>query len=485
MVFSSEAFLFLFLPVVLLVHYFFGRRAWNVVLLIASLIFYTWGEKTYVMIMLYSISVSYVIGLLLARTTAETIKKRILGVGVGLNLLPLIYFKYSGFFVENINNLLQTVNIQLLEFDSVPLPIGISFFTFQAISYLIDIFRGQAAPQKSIFNLGLYISLFPQLIAGPIVRYHDINEQIHKRSITMENLVYGSERFIIGLAKKVLIANSIGEFVDSVFVLNPSDINASLAWLAIFGYSLQIYFDFSGYSDMAIGLCRMFGFNIKENFNYPYYAANIKDFWRRWHISLSSWFRDYLYIPLGGNRLGTSRTVVNLFLVFFLCGLWHGASWNFIVWGLFHGCLLSIERIKAVDQLFRFLPRIITHSYTLLMVMFGWVLFRSPTLDYAIQYFIAMFSFDREIFMDVFLLNTMSKELYTALAFGTLFSMPIYPRLRRTFLAPLTIKNSDQPFGLTNILVQSVIFIVFISLILLSIISTISGNYNPFLYFRF
>ncbi len=483
MVFSSETFLFLFLPIVLIVHYFFGRKAWNIVLLIASLIFYTWGEKAYVMIMLYSISVSYIIGLLLVRATTKNTKKYILSIGIALNLIPLIYFKYSGFFIENINDLLQTIDFKKLNFESVPLPIGISFFTFQAISYLIDIFRGEAKAQKSVLNLGLYISLFPQLIAGPIVRYHDIDKQITNRSITLDNLAYGSERFIIGLAKKVLIANTIGEFVDSVFSLDPSDINAELAWLAIIGYSLQIYFDFSGYSDMAIGLCRMFGFNIKENFNYPYSARSIKDFWRRWHISLSSWFRDYLYIPLGGNRFGTSRTMFNLFIVFFLCGLWHGASWNFIAWGLFHGFLLSIERIRFFDRLLMQSPKILAHSYTLLMVLFGWVLFRAPTLEYAMEYYQAMFSFNREIFMNVFLINKMNNELYIALLFGILFSTPIYPNAKKR-LNNLEFKNPTDQSSVV-VLARIVFFIMLTGLTLLSIIATISGNYNPFLYFRF
>jgi len=483
-VFSSEIFLFLFLPVVLVVHYVLGRKAWNFVLLTASLIFYTWGEQAYVLIMLYSITVSYIVGLLLELKHTQSIKKRILAIGVIMNLLPLIYFKYSGFFLDNLNDFFQRLNIQAINFEAVTLPIGISFFTFQAISYLIDISRGDAKAQKSVLNLGLYISLFPQLIAGPIVRYHDINKQISNRTITLENLAYGSERFIIGLAKKVLIANTIGEFVDAVFNLSPSEINPGLAWLAIIGYSLQIYFDFSGYSDMAIGLCRIFGFDIKENFNYPYYAKSIKDFWRRWHISLSSWFRDYLYIPLGGNRLGSSRTMLNLFIVFFLCGLWHGASWNFIAWGLFHGFLLSIERISFVDKLLTNLPRVITHSYTLLMVLFGWVLFRAPTLEYALDYYLAMFSFNREIYMDVFLLNKMNNELYLALAFGILFSMPICSLIKEQ-IKSFRLKNSMRSSQAITTLVQVIVVVTLASLILLSIIATISGNYNPFLYFRF
>ena len=482
MVFSSEVFLFLFLPVVLLVHCLLGRRAWNTVLLIASLVFYTWGEKAYVLIMIYSITISYVIGCLLDITKRQKTRKFILGSGIVLNLLPLIYFKYSGFFIDNLNMLL---NLDILADASISLPIGISFFTFQAISYLVDLFRGDAQPQRSILNLGLYISLFPQLIAGPIVRYHDINKQIAERTITLDDIGHGAERFIIGLAKKVLIANSIGELVDSVFNLEAGEINASLAWLAIVGYSLQIYFDFSGYSDMAIGLCRMFGFNLKENFNYPYFARSIKEFWRRWHISLSSWFRDYLYIPLGGNRLGPTRTMVNLFIVFFLCGLWHGASWNFIAWGIFHGLLLSFERIKFVDSLMTKLPGLITHTYTLLMVMFGWVLFRSPTLDYAMDYFVAMFSFNREIFMDVYLLNAINNETTIAICLGIFFSTPIYPILKEKYITPLLDNDSNNSKAATATISRTLLVAVLSCLFLLSIVSTVSGEYNPFLYFRF
>ena len=482
MVFSSEVFLFLFLPVVMLVHCLFGRRAWNMVLLVASLIFYTWGEKAYVLIMIYSITVSYIIGYLLSLIKKHKTRKIVLGSGIVLNLLPLVYFKYSGFLIENLN---AVFNVEMLPNESISLPIGISFFTFQAISYLIDLFRGEAEPQLSIFKLGLYISLFPQLIAGPIVRYHDINKQISERTISLEDIGIGSERFIIGLAKKVLIANPIGELVDSVFSLEPTEIDATLAWLAIVGYSLQIYFDFSGYSDMAIGLCRMFGFKLKENFNYPYIARSIKDFWRRWHISLSTWFRDYLYIPLGGNRLGTSRTMVNLFLVFFLCGLWHGASWNFIAWGIFHGLLLSLERIKIIESAMNKLPVLMTHLYTLLMVMFGWVLFRSPTLDYAIEYFIAMFSFDREKYMDVYLLNTLNNETFIAMSLGIIISAPIYPLLRDRIIT-LFLNTDSNNLGSTKLLIsRSVLVAFFTGLFLLSVISTVSGNYNPFLYFRF
>ena len=482
MVFSSEVFLFLFLPVVLLVHCLFGRRAWNSVLLIASLIFYTWGEQAYVLIMVYSITISYIIGRILEIIKRQKLKNFVLGSGIGLNLLPLLYFKYSGFLIDNLNALFD---VQVMANESISLPIGISFFTFQAISYLIDLFRGEAQPQRSILQLGLYISLFPQLIAGPIVRYHDINKQIAKRSISLNDIGQGAERFILGLAKKVLIANPIGELVDSVFNLEPTEINAGLAWLAIVGYSLQIYFDFSGYSDMAIGLCRMFGFRLKENFNYPYFARSIKDFWRRWHISLSSWFRDYLYIPLGGNRLGATRTMVNLFVVFFLCGLWHGASWNFIVWGLFHGLLLSFERIKFVDALIDKLPGFITHAYVLLMVAFGWVLFRSPTLDYALNYYVAMFSFNREIFMDVYLLNTLNNETYVAMGLGIIFSIPVYPYIRQNVINPLLENTSNKHHGSTVLISRTLLLAVFSSLFLLSIISTVSGDYNPFLYFRF
>lgn len=485
MVFSSVSFLFLFLPVVLCLHFLFGRKAWNIVLLIASLIFYAWGESEYVLIMLYSVFISYIVGRLLNSSLLGGHRKYILLSGILFNLVPLIYFKYFGFFTTNLNFLLINFGMSPIEETSITLPIGISFFTFQAISYLIDIFRRDAEPQKSILNLGLYISLFPQLIAGPIVRYSDINKQIGSRTISLSDVGIGIERFIIGLSKKVLIANTMGALADSVFSLDPNSISSDIAWLGIIAYTLQIYYDFSGYSDMAIGLCRMFGFRINENFKYPYSATSIQDFWRRWHISLSSWFRDYLYIPLGGNRKGNIRTVTNLFIVFLLCGLWHGAEWTFIAWGLFHGCLLAIERISVVDRLLTKTPRLITHLYTMLMVMFGWVLFRSPTIDYAMDYYVALFSFSRPPYLDVFLVNKLNNEFYTALVIGLLFSQPLFNIISKKLSLESFHLFEAKPRGVINFVKQFMVVAIFLFLFSLSIISTVSGNYNPFLYFRF
>ena len=485
MVFSSISFLFLFFPIVLIVHYIFGRKSWNSILLIASLVFYAWGESKYVLIMLYSVFVSYVIGILINIVRFEKYRTKILAIGIIFNLIPLVYFKYLGFITTNINVLFNVLGLKELDEVTITLPIGISFFTFQAISYLIDIFKRQAEPQTSIFNLGLYISLFPQLIAGPIVRYSDINKQIRNRKIDFSDIGIGVQRFIIGLSKKVLIANTMGELADSIFSLDPNNLNAGIAWLGIAAYTLQIYYDFSGYSDMAIGLCRIFGFRINENFNYPYSALCIKDFWRRWHISLSSWFRDYLYIPLGGNQKGRLRTMINLFIIFLLCGLWHGAQWTFIVWGIFHGCLLAFERFRFFDATIGKLPKIFQKLYALLLIMLGWVLFRSPTLDFAVDYYLALLDFTRPIYLDVYLVNKLNNEFYLLFVVGIIFSQPVYPLFKKKHSFVTRFLDRYALNKIENHLKAYITSIVLSLLFVLSIISTISGDYNPFLYFQF
>ncbi|MBE0586337.1 MAG: MBOAT family protein, partial [Desulfofustis sp.] len=332
MVFSSTIFLFVFLPLVLLSYMVAGRKFRNVILLAASLLFYAWGENVFVLLMLISIALNYCFGLLIDHSQQRGWSGKIpLILALLTNLGLLGFFKYANFLIDNLNTILINLDFEPVEMQAVHLPIGISFFTFQALSYVIDLYRGQASVQKSPINVALYISLFPQLIAGPIVRYHDVAEQIVHRTTRFDDFTYGIRRFIIGLGKKVLVANVLGRTADYMFSLPADSIPAGLAWLGAVSYTLQIYYDFSGYSDMAIGLGRMFGFRFLENFNYPYAAQSIREFWRRWHISLSSWFRDYLYISLGGNRHGATRTYVNLMIVFFLCGLWHGASWTFVV----------------------------------------------------------------------------------------------------------------------------------------------------------
>src|SRR3984885_2963708 len=344
MVFCSLIFLFAFLPIVL-AGYFLLRTTFtrNIFLLLASLCFYAWGEIRFVWIMLASIVANYVLAMLIEDSKTEDKKKLLLALTVAVNLGILGFFKYSGWIVQNLNNVLTSLNHAPIVFKGVALPLGISFFTFHALSYVIDVYRKQAKAQRNPVNLALYISLFPQLVAGPIIRYHDVCDQLIARTVNVDKFAEGVRRFVTGLGKKMLIANMVAGPADKIFALSATQITPELAWLGALCYTLQIYFDFSGYSDMAIGLGLMFGFRFLENFNFPYVSRSITEFWRRWHISLSTWFRDYLYIPLGGNRVPPWRVYTNLVIVFFLCGLWHGASLNFIIWGLLHGLFLALE----------------------------------------------------------------------------------------------------------------------------------------------
>ncbi|MGL4981751.1 MAG: MBOAT family O-acyltransferase, partial [Treponemataceae bacterium] len=346
MLFSSITFLVAFLPLVLIAYYYATTiTVKNTILLFASLLFYSWGEPKYVFVMILSILINYRCGLFVSDTNFSLKNRKLmLAVSILINLSFLFVFKYLGFFSKILNAVFSRLNFPSIPVKELIMPIGISFYTFQAISYLIDIYRKPALVQKNLFNLGLYITFFPQLIAGPIVRYHDINNQILLRKSSLNDFVYGVERFIIGLGKKVLLANTFAVVADGIYNLPFEQYDAYYAWIAIIAYSLQIFYDFSGYSDMAIGLGKMFGFTFLENFNYPYMAQSITDFWRRWHISLSSWFKDYVYIPLGGNRKGKFRTSINLYVVFLLTGIWHGAAFSFIVWGLGHGTLLFLEK---------------------------------------------------------------------------------------------------------------------------------------------
>lgn len=372
MVFSSLIFLWLFMPAVIIGYYVVPARFKNMFLLLVSLVFYAWGEPIYVLLMLASILINWLIGILMDRSSR--CRKAVLAADIVINIGILVFFKYLGFLAETVNACFGTA---IPAFD-IALPIGISFFTFQILSYEIDLYRGKYRAQRNIINLALYISFFPQLIAGPIVKYKDIDDQLQKREHSLEKTMEGIRRFLYGLGKKVLIANILAESVDAVYALDMKDVTGWMAWLTALMYMLQIYYDFSGYSDMAIGLGKIFGFDFQENFNYPYLSASIGEFWRRWHISLSTWFREYLYIPLGGNRKGTLRTYVNLFIVFAVTGLWHGASMTFLLWGLYHGFFRILERI-GLD---RFLKRhrIFAYIYTLAAVIFGWVLFRAENL---------------------------------------------------------------------------------------------------------
>src|SRR5215469_14568338 len=379
MVFSSPIFLFLFLPITLGVYFLLPWRARNLWLLGVSLVFYGWGEPKFVLVMLASIVINFLLALWIDHARKRGGGRLPLTAAVVANIGLLAIFKYTDFITGNLNALLAQLHVSPLALTGIALPIGISFFTFHALSYVIDVYRGEAPAQRNPFTIGLYISLYSQLIAGPIIRYHDVAEQLDKRSVERADFAYGVERFVVGLGKKVLLANTLAVPADLIFSIPGEQLTLPVAWLGLACYTLQIYFDFSGYSDMAIGLGRMLGFRFKENFNYPYVSQSMTEFWRRWHISLSSWFRDYLYVPLGGNRISNARTYFNLCVVFLLCGLWHGAAWTFVAWGAAHGALLVIERLGLGRVLAR-APRPVRHAYVLAAVMATWVLFRSNDL---------------------------------------------------------------------------------------------------------
>lgn len=479
MVFSSITFLFLFLPIALLLYFIAGDRFRNLLLLVASLFFYAWGETFFVIIMVASITANYAAGLLIERFRADRRSKILLGAAITINLGMLCGFKYTNFLVDNFNQFLVWLSVSPIRVDPVHLPIGISFFTFQAITYVVDVYRKEASVQRNPINIGLYISLFPQLIAGPIVRYNTVAKQIISRTVGLVDFSTGVERFIFGLGKKVLIANSLAVAADGIFDMPGEQIGFYTAWFGISCYTLQIYFDFSGYSDMAIGLGRMFGFHFPENFNFPYVSRSMREFWQRWHISLSTWFRDYLYIPLGGNRRGAGRTYFNLFMVFFLCGLWHGASWTFVVWGLLHGGFLVLERTRFDDYLKRlWVP--IQYIYSLLVVVICWVFFRAETFSKALQYIAAMFGIaDSRLVVqrpDLLLNN----ETIVALIAGIIFATPIYPAIKRRMAA--TSPGNTDLSALVPALSKNMILVL---ILLGSVMNLAGGAYNPFIYFRF
>ncbi len=482
MVFSSPIFLFGFLPLVLLFYYLSPRWLRNGMLLLASILFYAWGEGFYVAVMLVSILLNYVSGLLLdgARQQGRQGLARFwLGLGVGLNVALLISFKYANFIADNLSVLTRALGMGEIELAPVHLPLGISFFTFQAISYLVDVYRREVSCQRNLWNLALYISLFPQLIAGPIVRYHDIAAQIRDRAHSLELFASGVQRFVQGLAKKVLIANPLGEVADTAFALNDAELTLPLAWIGILAYGLQIYFDFSGYSDMAIGLGRMFGFRFLENFNYPYIARSLREFWRRWHISLSTWFRDYVYIPLGGSRVPTWRVYVNLFLVFMLTGFWHGASWNFLVWGLSHGLFLAAEHAGFSGVLARWW-RPLQHIYLLLVVTFTWVFFRADTLPQSLDYLGAMVGLSGVATDSLSYHRLLSVEALLAFAAGAVLTMPVYAVLRER-LRVWTDNHAERQllfYQLPRIGLMGLLWFV-------CLLKVSASTYNPFIYFRF
>lgn len=477
MVFSSPIFIFFFLPAVLVLYFIVGKKLRNLLLLAASLFFYAWGEAGYSIFLVFSIIINYFFGIAVAKKEK---KKMWLILAVVVNILMLGVFKYASFFVDNINIIFNIFGEFKIDTPHIRLPIGISFFTFQALSYVIDVYRGKVHYQKNILDLGLYVSLFPQLIAGPIVRYSDVQQEIEKRTVTFDLFVSGVSRFIVGIAKKVIIANTVAQVADSIFVLPSDQIGMSLAWLAILCYTFQIYFDFSGYSDMAIGLGRMFGFKFLENFNYPYISASIQEFWRRWHISLSSWFKDYLYIPLGGNRSGKYRTYVNLFIVFLLTGFWHGASWNFVFWGMYYGVFLILERI-GLGTLLAKMWKPIRHIYTILIVIVGWVFFRVESLNEAFYYVGTMFGFvENPIAQNMW--SYINPKVMLILCFACIFSIPVIPALHKLYREKVMDVNR---YFLIQKMVGFLSMIVLFFIFSLSVMLIASGTYNPFIYFRF
>ena len=469
MTFSSVVFLCIFLPIVFVLHAVIpSLKVKNALLIIASLLFYAFGEPVYVLLMILSSVMNY----LFARLIGRSGSKLYLVLAVVFNIGLLFIFKYTGFFVQSINTLLHTG----IPVPQIKLPIGISFFTFQALSYVIDVYRKKTDVQMNYFKVLLYISFFPQLIAGPIVKYKDIEQEINERSVTVEETAAGLRRFIAGLAKKVLIANAMAVCADAVFNGGYANVNVLGAWIGAIAYTMQIYFDFSGYSDMAIGMGRMFGFHFRENFDFPYASVTIKEFWRRWHISLSSWFKDYVYIPLGGNRKGSLRAGLNKLTVFFLCGLWHGASWTFVAWGLFHGFFSFLEEFVPG---IRKLPRFVGHIYTMLVVCVGFVIFRADTFAEAFGMIGRMFAgFDFSPAYMSAALQQLTPYFLFMLAMGILFSAPaenIVKKLRGTSEVKVRVRPA----------VQGALYAFSFVLLAWCIIRLSGGSYNPFIYFRF
>lgn len=465
MLFTSPVFLFIFLPVVLITYYLLPKKFKNFCLLIFSLFFYSWGEGKALLVLLMMITANYFFGLIIG---SSKYKKIWLGVAVIFDLSYIFYFKYLVFSLGILSSFLLKTGNEAISLPEIIMPLGVSFVTFHLISYVFDIYRKEIKAEKNILNFGLYILMFPHLIAGPIVRYKDIGVQIKKRRVSKDLLAEGIRRFIQGLAKKVLIANVMAAVADQIFNIFPHFLSGKIVWLALFSYTLQIYFDFSGYSDMAIGLAKMFGFSFKENFNYPYIATSIQDFWRRWHISLSSWFRDYLYIPLGGNRKGKIRTLINIAIVFTLTGWWHGANWHFIFWGAYFGFFLILENI-FLGNLLNKLGKFWQHLYTMSVVIIGWLFFRINSLSYAIYLLKVMVGINPNK-VSVYQLGTfMNKEFLIITLIGLIIVTPFGKEIYQKII---------NKFPIVEVASLGI-------LLVLSIMQLAGDTYNPFIYFRF
>ena len=473
MVFSSLLFLFRFLPVILLVYYIVPRRFRNFVLFLFSLGFYAWGEPIYIILMLASILISYAGGILVDRFKRKEKKKAaklVLIVSCVLSLSLLAFFKYAGFAIETLNSL-TGVGIAVLQ---ISLPIGISFYTFQTMSYMIDVYRGEGAVQKNLISFGAYVTMFPQLIAGPIVQYKTIDVQLRTRKETMEQFAEGIHRFMIGLGKKVLIANNAGVLWETIQASNCLEVPILTAWIGIAAYTFQIYFDFSAYSDMAIGLGNMFGFQFLENFNYPYISKSITEFWRRWHISLGAWFREYVYIPMGGNKVNRWRHVRNILIVWMLTGIWHGASWNFLIWGIYYGVLILAEKYIFGKYLAK-MPALFGHIYCMFFVMLGWNLFVAPDIGQGIEFLKSLFGVYGRGFMNketVYLLYNNAVLLVLCMIGST--------RLPQKIGKWLSLKLAEK-----EIILAVIKNTFYIGVFLLSVAWLVDATFNPFLYFRF
>jgi len=470
LVFSSLVFIFVFLPITLFIYYLSPKKLKNLVLLISSLIFYAWGEPIYIFLMIFTTVFSYVSAILIDKyKSKKTSSLAIFILSVAVNLSVLCFFKYYGFFIDNINNLFS-MNIK---FKKLPLPVGISFYTFQTLSYIIDVYLKKVPVQKNIISFSTYVTMFPQLVAGPIVKYGDINKQLENRKENLDKFGEGVSYFIRGLSKKVLLANNIGLLWSNVKALSPDKISVFSAWLGILAFTFQIYFDFSGYSDMAIGLGKFFGFDLMENFNYPYISKSVTEFWRRWHISLGSWFREYVYIPLGGNKKGALKQYRNLFIVWFLTGFWHGANWNFIIWGLYFGILITLEKIFVLKWLDK-LPNFISHVYALIIIIVGWAIFEFENTSVLFSFIKTMFGMGSNTFID----NQSIYYLYTNLflfILAIIFSTPLPKKLFKKLIYNVKLK----PYA------KLIVPTIYLILIFLCTTYLVNETYNPFLYFKF
>ena len=468
MVFSSIVFLYIFLPIMLLIYFVVPRKLKNAVMILASLVFFAWGEIRYIFIMLILAVMDFFCGKGINKNEGNKPKQKLyLFIDIGVNLLILFFFKYADFIIVNINEILNT-QIPLL---NIPLPIGVSFNTFQSLSYIIDVYRGTVKCEKSFYNYLTYTTLFPQIIAGPIVRYETVDEELETKKISMDNFSKGMRRFIVGLGKKVLIANNVGTLWNIIEIGEYSEMSMLLSWISIIAFALQIYFDFSGYSDMAIGLANIFGMDFDENFNYPYISKSITEFWRRWHITLGSWFRDYIYIPLGGNKKGFLKQIRNILIVWFLTGAWHGASWNFILWGLFFGVILILEKVILL-KLLKKLPTWTNYVYTAFLVLISWVIFAFEDLGKVKDYLFTMFHLNKTNIVNAEGLYYL-KNYFIIIVIGLILSTPVISKLLK--------KLEEKQSNIRSILITG----VYIGILVLSTASLVSDSYNPFLYFRF